>query len=52
MFEIKFSKLLKNKRSLEMLKNNPPESLDDMKALVDKIPEIKIDTQRKIFVKF
>lgn len=52
LFDIDFSKLLKNKNSLKMLKNNPPESLDDMKKLIEIVPGIKIDFQKPITVKY
>jgi hypothetical protein len=52
LFDIDFNKLLKNKDSLEMMKSNPPESLDDMKALIENVPGIKIDLQKSITVKF
>lgn len=52
LFDIDFGKLLKNKQSLEMLKNDPPKNLDDMKAMMEIVPEIKIDLQKPIKVKF
>ncbi len=51
LFDIDFGKLLKNKQSLELLKNDPPKSLDDMKAMMEIVPEIKIDLQKQIKIK-
>jgi len=43
---------LKNKDGLKKLKNNPPKNLDDMKAIIENIPGIKMDLQNPIRVKF
>ena len=52
LLDIDFGKILKNKKGLEMLKNNPPKNLDDMKIIIENIPGMKIDLQKPITVKF
>ena len=43
MLEIDFSEILKNKETLELFKRNPPDNLDEMKAIVENIPGMKVD---------
>jgi len=52
MLDIDFSKLLKNKESLELFKKNPPDNLDEMKAIVENIPGIKVEFKKPVSVKF
>jgi hypothetical protein len=52
MLDIDFSELLKNKESLELLKNNPPKNLDDMKLIVKNVPGMKIELQKPVSIKF
>jgi len=52
LLDIDFGKILKNKDGLKKLKNNPPKNLDDMKAIIENIPGIKMDLQNPIRVKF
>ena len=52
LLDINFGELLKNKESLEMLKNNPPENLEDMKVIIENIPGMKIELRRPVFIKF
>jgi hypothetical protein len=52
MLDIDFSELLKNKESLELFKKNPPDNLDEMKALVENIPGIKVEFKKPVIVKF
>ena len=52
MLDIDFSELLKNKESLEKFKKNPPGSLDEMKAIVENIPGMKVELQKPVSIKF
>jgi len=52
MLDIDFSEILKNKESLEMFKKNPPDNLDEMKAIVENIPGMKVEFQKPVIVKF
>jgi hypothetical protein len=52
LLDIDFGKLFKNKESLEMLKNNPPDNLEEMKVIVENVPGMKIELQRPVFIKF
>ena len=52
LLDIDFGDLFKNKESLEMLKNNPPDNLEKMKAIVENVPGMKIELQRPVFIKF
>jgi len=52
LIDIDFSKILKNKESLDMLKKNPPKSLDEMEAIVKNIPGMKIELQKPVSIKF
>jgi len=52
LIDIDFSKILKNKESLEMLKQNPPKSLEEMEAIVKNIPGMKIELQKSLSIKF
>ena len=52
LLDLDFSKLLKNKGSLDMLKKNPPKSLDDMEKIVKNIPGMKIEIQKPVSIKF
>lgn len=52
MLDIDFSEILKNKESLELFKKNPPDNLDEMKAIVENIPGMKVEFQKPVIVKF
>jgi hypothetical protein len=52
MLDIDFSEILKNKETLELFKKNPPDNLDEMKAIVDNIPGMKVEFKKPVFVKF
>ncbi len=52
MLDIDFSKILKNKESLELFKKNPPDNLDEMRAIVENIPGMKVEFQKPVIVKF
>ena len=52
LIDIDFGKILKNKQSLEMLKKNPPKSLEEMEAIVKNIPGMKIELQKSLSIKF
>lgn len=52
MLDIDFSKILKDKESLELFKNNPPDNLDEMKDIVKNIPGMKVEFQKPVIVKF
>ena len=52
LIDLDFSKLLKNKESLERLKKNPPKSLNEMKEIVKNIPGMKIELQKPVSIKF
>jgi hypothetical protein len=52
MLDINFSELLKNKEGLELFKNNPPDNLDELKAIVENIPGMKVEFQKPVIVKF
>jgi len=50
--DIDFSEILKNKESLELFKKNPPDNLDEMKAIVENISGMKVEFQKPITIKF
>lgn len=52
LLDIDFSELLNNKESLELFKKNPPDNLDEMKAIVENIPGIKVEFQKPVTIKF
>lgn len=52
MLDIDFSEILKNKESLELFKKNPPDNLDEMKAIVENIPGMKVEFQKPVIIKF
>jgi hypothetical protein len=52
MLDIDFSEILKNKESLELFKKNPPDNLDEMKAIVENIPGMKVEFKKPVIVKF
>jgi len=52
LLDIDFGELFKNKESLEMLKNNPPNNLEEIKVIVENLPGMKIELQRPVFIKF
>jgi len=52
LLDIDFGELFKNKESLEMLKNNPPDNLEEMKEIVENVPGMKIELQKPVFIKF
>ena len=52
LLDLDFSKLLKNKKSLDKLKKNPPKSLEEMKEIVKNIPGMKIELQKPVSIKF
>ena len=52
MLDIDFSEILKDKESLELFKNNPPDNLDEMKAIVENIPGMKIEFKKPVIIKF
>ena len=52
LLDIDFGELFKNKESLEMLKNNPPDNLEEMKEIVENVPGMKIELQRPVYIKF
>jgi len=52
LIDIDFSKILKNKESLDLLKKNPPKSLDEMEVIVKNIPGMKIELQKPVSIKF
>jgi hypothetical protein len=52
LLDIDFGELFKNKESLEMLKKNPPDNLEEMKEIVENVPGMKIELQRPVFIKF
>ena len=52
LLDLDFSKLLKNKESLDKLKKNPPKSLEEMKEIVKNIPGMKIELQKPVSIKF
>ena len=52
LLDIDFGELFKNKESLEMLKKNPPDNLDEMHEIVANVPGMKIELQRPVFIKF
>ncbi len=52
MLDIDFSEILKDKESLELFKKNPPDNFDEMKAIVENIPGMKVEFQKPVIVKF
>jgi hypothetical protein len=52
LLDIDFGELFKNKESLEMLKKNPPDNLEEMKEIVENVPGMKIELQKPVFIKF
>ncbi|GMR25324.1 MAG: hypothetical protein BMS9Abin39_0613 [Ignavibacteria bacterium] len=52
LLDIDFSELLKNKKSLELLKKHPPNNLDEMKEIVKNVPGIKLELQKPVSIKF
>ena len=52
MLDIDFSEILKNKETLELFKKNPPDNLDEMKAIVENIPGMKVEFKKPVIVKF
>jgi hypothetical protein len=52
LLDIDFGELFKNKESLEMLKKNPPDNLEEMKEIVENVPGMMIELQRPVFIKF
>ena len=52
LLDIDFGELFKNKESLEMLKSNPPDNLEEMKAIVENLPGMKVELQKPVFIKF
>ena len=52
LLDIDFSELLKDKESLELFKKNPPDNLDEMKAIVENIPGMKVEFQKPVKIKF
>jgi len=52
MLDIDFSELLKNKETLELFKKNPPDNLDELKAMVKNIPGMKVEFQKPVIIKF
>ena len=52
MLDIDFSELLKDKESLELFKNNPPDNLDELKAIVENIPGMNVEFKKPVIVKF
>jgi hypothetical protein len=52
MLDIDFSEILKNKESLELFKNNPPDNLDALKVIVENIPGMKVEFKKPVTVKF
>jgi hypothetical protein len=52
LLNIDFSELLNNKESLELFKKNPPNNLDEMKAIVENISGMKVEFQKPVTIKF
>ena len=52
LLSIDFDELLKSKESLELFKENPPDNLDEMMAIVENIPGMKIELQKPVIIKF
>ncbi|MEJ2504707.1 MAG: hypothetical protein P8Y81_00390 [Ignavibacteriaceae bacterium] len=52
LLDIDFGKLIKNKKKLNMLKENPPKNIKEMKELVKDIPGMKIEMQKPVSIKF
>ncbi len=52
MLDIDFSEILKNEESLELFKKNPPDNLDEMKAIAENISGMKVEFQKPITIKF
>jgi len=52
MLDIDFSEILKNKESLELFKKNPPNNLDEMKAIAENISGMKVEFQKPVTIKF
>jgi len=47
-----FGEIIKNKETLEMLKKNQPDDIEDLEAFVEKIPGMKLELKKPISVKF
>ncbi len=45
-------KIVKNKETLEILKNSQPEEIEDMEVYVEKIPGMKLELKKHVTVKF
>ena len=45
-------KELKNKETLEIMKKNQPDNIEDFKEFLEKIPGMKIELKKPVSVKF
>ncbi len=52
LLDIDFGKLIKNKKKLNMLKENPPKNIEEMKELVKDMPGMKIEMEKPVSIKF
>ncbi len=52
LLSVDFGEIVKNKETLEILKKNQPDNIEDFKAFLEKIPGMKIELKKPVSVKF
>lgn len=52
LFHMNLGEMMKNKEAFKEFKDNEPESIEDMKQLMEKFPGMKIEIQKPVSVKF
>lgn len=52
LLSVDFGEIVKNKETLEILKENQPDDIEDLEAFVDKIPGMKLELKKPVSVKF
>ncbi|NNG26485.1 MAG: hypothetical protein HKM87_03100 [Ignavibacteriaceae bacterium] len=52
LLSVDFGEMIKNKETLEMMKKNQPDKIEDFEAFVEKIPGMKLELKKPVSVKF
>ena len=52
LLSVDFGEIVKNKETLEILKKNQPDNIEDFKAFLEKIHGMKIELKKQVSVKF